>query len=102
MDEDMTRNALRPLITPPENPVEAGAGRVWPEIKPGLPFPANHEEFDYYVKVQGLSYRVSGQPCVEVVRSALKQKPEATLAEYTAALKYCAVHDTVMGMGMGI
>ncbi|WP_459167194.1 DUF7716 domain-containing protein [Pseudomonas alabamensis] len=47
-----------------------------------------------------MSYKVSGHPCVQVVRSALKQKPEATLAEYTAALNYYADHDTFISRGI--
>lgn len=45
MDGNMTSNALRALVTPPKHPVAAGAGKVWPKIKPGLSFPADYMEF---------------------------------------------------------
>ncbi|WP_219854232.1 DUF7716 domain-containing protein [Pseudomonas entomophila] len=57
---------------------------------------SDQEVYPESVKAEGLSYIFSGQQCVDVVRSVLEQKPEATHGEYSATLNYYADHDTFM------
>lgn len=41
----MTFKELLSIMAPPQKPIDSGAGKAWPEIKSGLPFPSDYIEF---------------------------------------------------------